>query len=585
MTGKQRSLEDTVKLRQTLPAAALGLAFLASVGHALPTARPTTHAQVRPTVTTGPAGHVLLISVDGLHAADLARYVQTHPNSALAALSAAGVTYPNASCTRPSDSFPGMVALVTGGSPKSAGVYYDDSYDRSLFPPVNNATNPNLGVNHQPGGPGTECLYQEFDDADYTLLNGGGGIDPNNLPQEVVKGGLAPLYPHNFLRDNTIFQVVRAAGGYTAWSDKHPAYDLLNGPDTAHQPAFGTDTPGINDFFGPEINSVIAVVGGRIADRTTAPGVLTSPSAGTDGTTAVVNTEAYDFLKVQAILSEIDGRRHDGTGTAPVPSVFGMNFQSVSVGQKLTTEPAPVAGADPDPLTGQHGGYTDAVGTPAPLLVSALDFVDHSLGLMVTEMKKTPGLFENTTIIVSAKHGQSPMNKALLRTKKAGTTVSPLGPVQDPGDQLGAAGLSAQVTTDDIALIWLNPGASTSAAVSLLNADRKADGIQAVLSGPSITYLLGDPSTDPRTPNLVAVPNPGVIYTGSTKKVAEHGGFTHDDTNVALLVAGAGVSSTGLNTQYVETTQVAPTILKLLGLNPNALKAVQVEGTKTLPGF
>ena len=80
--------------------------------------------------------------------------------------------------------------------------------------------------------------------------------------------------------------------------------------------------------------------------------------------------------------------------------------------------------------------------------------------------------------------------------------------------------------------------------------------------------------------------NPGVIYTGSTVKVAEHGGFTHDDTNVALLVSGAGVSAPGTSdTQYVETTQVAPTILKLLGLNPNALKAVQVEGTKTLPGF
>ena len=142
-----------------------------------------------------PTNHVLLISVDGLHAADLARYIQTHPNSTLAALSAAGVTYPNASCTRPSNSFPGLIALVTGGSPKSAGVYYDDSYDRSLFPPVNNDTNPNLGVNHQPSGPGTECLYQEFDDIDYTLLNGGGGIDPNNLPQEVVNGEPGPALP------------------------------------------------------------------------------------------------------------------------------------------------------------------------------------------------------------------------------------------------------------------------------------------------------------------------------------------------------------------------------------------------------
>ena len=68
----------------------------------------------------------------------------------------------------------------------------------------------------------------------------------------------------------------------------------------------------------------------------------------------------------------------------------------------------------------------------------------------------------------------------------------------------------------------------------------------------------------------MVVPNPGVIYTGSVVKVSEHGGFSHDDTNVALLVSGAGVSAPGsVNTQYVETTQVAPTILKLLGLNPD----------------
>ena len=93
-------------------------------------------------------------------------------------------------------------------------------------------------MNHQPSGPGTEACTR-VDNHDYTLLNGGGGIDPNNLPQEGGRERAAwspTLFPHNYLRDNTIFQVVRAAGGYTAWSDKHPAYDLVNGPDTAHLP-------------------------------------------------------------------------------------------------------------------------------------------------------------------------------------------------------------------------------------------------------------------------------------------------------------------------------------------------------------
>src|SRR5215471_4261200 len=75
---------------------------------------------------------VLLISIDGLHSVDLARFVEENPNSTLAHLSRHGVRYNNASTSKPSDSFPGMLALATGGSPKSTGVYYDDSYDRNL---------------------------------------------------------------------------------------------------------------------------------------------------------------------------------------------------------------------------------------------------------------------------------------------------------------------------------------------------------------------------------------------------------------------------------------------------------------------
>ncbi len=61
--------------------------------------------------------HVLLISVDGLHALDVANYVQNHPTSALAELASHGVTFSNARTTANSDSFPGLIALVTGGSP------------------------------------------------------------------------------------------------------------------------------------------------------------------------------------------------------------------------------------------------------------------------------------------------------------------------------------------------------------------------------------------------------------------------------------------------------------------------------------
>src|SRR5260370_39232690 len=79
--------------------------------------------------------HVLLLSVDGMHEVDLQRYVKFHPTSAFARLIAHGVHFTNAHTSRPSDSFPGLLAFMTGGSPRSHGVFYDDSSDPNLSPP------------------------------------------------------------------------------------------------------------------------------------------------------------------------------------------------------------------------------------------------------------------------------------------------------------------------------------------------------------------------------------------------------------------------------------------------------------------
>ncbi len=73
-----------------------------------------------------------------------------------------------------------------------------------------------------------------------------------------------------------------------------------------------------------------------------------------------------------------------------------------------------------------------------------------------------------------------------------------------------------------------------------------------------------------------------MIYTGGTK-LAEHGGLSDDDRNVALVIAGAGAPTAVVN-DLVFTTQIAPTILKALNLNLAALQAVQIEHTRALPG-
>ena len=113
-------------------------------------------------------------------------------------------------------------------------------------------------------------------------------------------------------------------------------------------------------------------------------------------------------------------------------------------------------------------------------------------------------------------------------------------------------------------------------------------GIGQIFSGPGIAQMFNPPglppSGDPRTPDIIVTPNIGVTYSGSTKKLAEHGGFSHDDTNVIMLLSNPSMSSSTV-TSPVETAQIAPTILAALGLDPNKLTAVQEESTQVLPGL
>jgi type I phosphodiesterase/nucleotide pyrophosphatase len=208
--------------------------------------------------------HVLLISVDGLHQNDLDWLVMNHPDSALAELVRNGVSYTQARTPFPSDSFPGLVGQVTGGNPKTTGIYYDDAYSRALLPAGTTAC--------EGATPGAEVQYAENLDKDLNRLDAGQNIpglyanfalisqlsshpardliDPAQLP--VDPDTCLPVYPHQYLKVNTVFEVAHAKGMHTAWSDKHPAYEILSGPSGM----------GVDDFFTPEIKS-----------STTAPGL------------------------------------------------------------------------------------------------------------------------------------------------------------------------------------------------------------------------------------------------------------------------------------------------------------------------
>jgi len=456
--------------------------------------------------------HVLLISVDGLHMVDVMRYISAHPNSAMAQLYNSGVTYSNAATAKPSDSFPGILAITTGGTPNSTGVWYDDSYDRLLSEPGSDCS-----------VKGTEVVYDESIDKNPDALDGGGGIDESMLPRDGSKG-CVPVYPHSFLRVNTIFEVIKASGKRTAWSDKHPSYDLLNGPSGK----------GVDDLYTPEI-------------------------AGGGTTTSVAKTEAYDDIKVKAILNELDGLDHTGASQVGVPAILGMNFQAVSVAQKL-----------------KGVGYTDVFATPSDGLQDALSHTDASLGQMVAKLKAN-NLLSSTLVVLTAKHGQSPIDPS-KRTAISGKVIPSIINQVKPG-------LVAQATQDDVALIWLTDQSQTSAAVYQLGfpANQQAAGIQTILSEDSLVRMFPNPLTDSRVPDIIALPNKGVIYTGGSK-IAEHGGFSDDDNNVPIIMSNPAFGQK-LVKLSVQTTQIAPTILKYLGLDPNALQAVQIEGTPMLPGL
>jgi hypothetical protein len=482
--------------------------------------------------------HVLLISVDGLHALDLSNYVAAHPGSTLALLSHHGITYTNAATAQPSDSFPGLAALVTGGSPITTGFWYDDTYNRALSPPLQTDGLGNPG-GACPGKIGTNVALDEAIDIDLTKLDGGGGVNPNFLTRD-PKNNCAVVLPHQYLRVNTIFEVVKANRGTTAWTDKHPSYEWTNGPSGR----------GVDDFYGPEINS-IPVALPQFAGCSPVPAPAPTPDDG--WTTDLHNIQCYDSLHVQAVLNQIDGYNHDRSRKVGVPTLFGTNFQAVSVGEKL-----------------KSGGYTDVLGTASEGLASELDFVDESLGKFVAELKKER-IFDSTLIIIGAKHGQSPID----RSKRVGIGGG------EPAATIGAA--DAFDISDDGSLIWLTDPSLTAGVVETLStpANQQALGIQEIFAGQSLINKFNDPLKDPRTPDIILKVNTGVIFTGGSK-IAEHGGLNEDDVHVALLVSLPWLGAQTVKTP-VTNQQVAPTIIKALGFDPEELLAVRREQVQVLP--
>jgi hypothetical protein len=586
--------------------AALGLAALSA---AALSALPLLSASAQPARPTSAhtTKHVVLISIDGMHQSDLDWYVASHPSSTLAKLTHKGVEFTNAATSNPSDSDPGGTALMTGGNPKSTGIYYDVAYSHKTDEPSAACT---------PGQPATggDVIYDSPDDAvanvndfinpangTFTSFDENGsifanGIDTNpsaimNLKNNASSFNVSTfpvdpatcknVMPWDYLGDNTIFQVIHSAGMRTAWSDKHAVYMSFNGP--------GSNGQSIDDYFGPEIDS-----------QAVEPNGVPYPQDD-DWAHIEAATKQYDGYKVHAILNEIDGRDHSGKTQVGTPEIFGMNFQAVSVAQKIRSTPTTLVGPDANgdyttsaPLL---GGYQRVNGelVPGPVVSNALDYVDAQLGRMVSEIHKD-GLTGSTTIIVTAKHGQSPQDPNKLITVQDGPIITAINAAWQQTHPANAK-LIVAGTDDDLWQSYLSD--NSQAACDFVKTylwDHTAQGydvnenpvtvqhsgLAQIWAGADAAQFFGVPVDNGRYPDVFGKVEEGIVYAKPTK-LAEHGGMNTGDRHVLMVVSGPGIPSQ-VDPASVETTQVAPTILALLGLDPNKLTAVQVEGTQVLPG-
>lgn len=453
---------------------------------------------------------MLIISFDGLHAIDLARYVESHPTSALAELSGRGTTFTNA--WQPvGDSSPGLLAFATGGTPNATGIIYSPTWDRALSPAGSDCKDR-----------GSLVTIDNKLNIDLNAEDAGGGFDEKKLPRDPARG-CAPVYPHHLVRVNTIFEVVKKAGGRTAWTDQHIAYnDLLRG-------AAGL---GLDDSF--DLNGSVARAKGTLE--------------------ALVD---QDNRRADAVINQIRGLDHSGKTKAAVPRLFGLTMIAFSGMQKIP-----------------GFGYTNADAVPTAALAKAQEAVDANIGRILAELKKER-LYDSTMIVLTAKHGQSPIDPTRVRMIDRSVVR---GAVEKVGK-----GLLTHFALDTIGLLWLKDSSKTAEVVAELRQRAKEGGMQKVYWGAELRLKFKDASLDSRGPDIMIETEPGVFYAeAGAALIAEHGGLLEEDAHVALVVSYPGASAKAVMTP-VAVTQVAPTVLAALGLDPKALDAVRQEGTNVLP--
>jgi hypothetical protein len=466
------------------------------------------------TPTDHPAARVILISIDGMHALDMANWVAAHPRSAIAELTARGVTYTNAHVPW-ADPAAGLVALATGGTPLTTGILGSDGYDRALSP---------AGSHCQTKGAPILIDQRIIDQRTESSDTPTDRLDASKMPLSPQRG-CTPVFPHDLLHVNNIFEVMRARGDRTAWAGESAALtDLYQGPS------------------------------GRGLDE--ACGFEHRPETLKDNVAASI---ASDDGRVAALLHWIDGKDCTGGSNAPVPVLFGMSFASVGAA-----------------MAAKGMGYSDATGTPSRGLEESLVFTDGAIGRIIQRLKDRH-LYDSTWIIVTSPYGHAPIDQRKRR-------VIPIADLTAVANSIHP-GLAAYVSGGDVGMIWLRDSSMTPAVVKAYGDRSAALGIQEIYSGARLGLTLNPPDQDTRMPDIILQPELGVAWVSPADTApVTYGGMLDEDTHVALLVAGSQITGR-VDKTWVPTSQVAPLLLRALGIEKFDLQALHREHTPALPGI
>ncbi|KAJ6102005.1 hypothetical protein N7486_004432 [Penicillium sp. IBT 16267x] len=169
--------------------------------------------------SNGPYKQVVYLSFDGMHQSDLVKYIEMYPNSTFASVVDSSVVFNNAKASKPSDSFPATIAPFTGASARVSGVYWQVTWAKDLYPPSSNCSGPI----------GAQADWSQVIDLNASSITGGNTFNLSAVPMKLNSWGVCePLFPHDYLRVNTVFgyfpenaAVASNLEDQLAWDDLH----------------------------------------------------------------------------------------------------------------------------------------------------------------------------------------------------------------------------------------------------------------------------------------------------------------------------------------------------------------------------